>query len=155
MTTSLRGMATMHIAGTSCTAFSSQGRQKGIRDATILPFLAWVSLRVLVQEPVIIHENSIRFPISLLERFLGHLYIISESNVDAANYGAPVHRQRKLTRLFHRQKIFMLLNDGLTPDAAFSLFSARFHRGCAMLYHAFYFLHMMQDDESKAGYGIV
>ena len=45
----LRTMALLHVAGTSCTAYAACGKQQGIRDATILPFLVWIGHRLVLQ----------------------------------------------------------------------------------------------------------
>ena len=138
-------MARCHCAGTSCTAFASIGKQLGIRDATVLPFMAWICLRIILQEPVILHENSTRFPLELLQRFLGHLYWIDSSNIEASDYGAPVRRERKITRLYHKQKTVM-------SGVLFSTFNRRFQRVCNMTYRDLYFLHLFVEkiDSVKA-----
>ncbi|CAE7399305.1 unnamed protein product [Symbiodinium sp. CCMP2456] len=131
-----RRMARVHIAGTSCVSWSAQGKQLGVRDATVLPFLVWICHRLLLQEPVIIHENSPRFPRSLLERFLGHLYVIDDCIIESSEYGSPARRERKLTRLYHRVKTFQ-------PDVPFSTFNRAFHRSCTMTWREFYWRHLL------------
>ena len=46
--------ADVHIAGTPCIAHSSIGKQKKNGDATVLVFLCWVNIRLLMQEATII-----------------------------------------------------------------------------------------------------
>ena len=137
-------MALLQLAGTSCTAYAPCGNQKGIQDSTILAFLAWCALRVLLQEPLILHENSDRFPIELLFRLLGHLYHIDSTIVEALKYGGGVRRKRRLTRLIHKGKVLSMDNPG------FLRFDERFHRDCHMAWKAYYCQHLMDDSTSKA-----
>ncbi|CAE7468613.1 unnamed protein product [Symbiodinium necroappetens] len=115
-------------------------KQMGVRDATVLPFLVWICHRLLLQEPVIIHENSPRFPRTLLERFLGHLYVIDECIIESSDYGSPARRERKLTRMYHRVKVNL-------PDVPFASFNKTFHRSCTMTWREFYWQHLVTDDE--------
>lgn len=139
----MRKMASVHCAGTSCTAFASIGKQLGVRDATILPFLSWVCQRIILQEPLILHENSKNFPVQLLQRFLGHLYEIDSGDTDAMVYGAPVRRERKLTRMYHRGKT------GRGSHLSFLDFSLQFERRCLMTWRSFFFLHTIKEDWAK------
>lgn len=135
-------MARKHLAGTSCTAFAAIGKKLGIRDATVLPFLAWIGHRILLQEPEILHENSPRFPVVILERFLGHLYMIDSTDLDAESYGGAVRRERKLTKLHHRVKVLLI-------ETPFSRFNMRFYRICSMTWREYYCQHLMADDKSQ------
>ena len=135
-------MARKHLAGTSCTAFAAIGKQLGIRDASVLPFLAWIAHRIILQEPEILHENSTRFPVVILECFLGHLYMIDSTNLDAEAYGGAVRRERKLTKLHHKIKVLLI-------ETPFSRFNMRFHRICSMSWREYYCLHLMADDKSQ------
>lgn len=140
----VRRMAYAHVAGTSCVAFAPNGAQKGVRDASIVPFLAWVGLRIALQEPIVLHENSKRFPTELLlQRLLGHLYVIDPTDVEALCYGGTVRRERKLTRLIHRQKAML-------PDSpSFMSFNARFFRECSMHWKEYYWQHLETDVKAK------
>ena len=68
--------ARCHTAGSSCTAYSRQGRQQGTADATVLHFLAWVAVRRDIQEQEVTLENVAEFPTNLLVDMLGDLYTI-------------------------------------------------------------------------------
>ena len=136
-------MAKCHCAGTSCTAFASIGKQLGVRDATVLPFLVWVGHRIALQEPLVLHENSKLFPIAILQRFLGHLYYIESDDVEAHGYGCPVRRERKITRLYHKVKAVII-------EKPFSRFNLRFQRVCRMTWREYFCQHMCKTEESKA-----
>ena len=128
------------MTGTTCTAFASIGKQLGIRDVTILPFLAWCGLRLLLQEPVLIHENSVRFPGWILRRFLGHLYDIQEVHVDAARYGVPVRHERKYTLLVRRTKAVL---SKMVPSL--ECWGSRFWRECVMSWSELFFAHLYEE----------
>ena len=136
-------MARKHVAGTSCTAFAAIGKQLGVRDSTILPFLSWVGLRLALQEPEKSQENSTRFPVAVLQRFLGHMYMIDSTNVDAFAYGGAVTRERKLTRLHHKVKVLLI-------EKPLSRFNQRFMRQCSMSWREYYCQHLLDDIASKA-----
>ncbi|CAL1146289.1 unnamed protein product [Cladocopium goreaui] len=133
-------MALLHVAGTSCTAYAACGKQQGIRDATILPFLVWIGHRLVLQEPILLHENSKRFPSWLLQRFLGHLYHIEETVAEAADFGQPARRERKLTRLVHRGKCGV--------PVPFDNFAARFYRSCEMTFREYYWQHLIPEAQA-------
>lgn len=55
-------MAMVHAAGTPCPAHSSLGLGLQDRDFTIVCTMAWVAQRLLLQEPMILHENVVGHP---------------------------------------------------------------------------------------------
>ena len=67
-------------------------------------FLAWVALRLLLQEPVIIQEKVPAFDVGLLVRFFGALYYIESVVLDPAQFGWPVRRTRRWTIMRHKSK---------------------------------------------------
>ena len=78
----------------------------------------------------------------ILERFLGHLYMIDSTDLDAESYGGAVRRERKLTKLHHRVKVLLI-------ETPFSRFNMRFHRICSMSWREYYCQHLMADDKSQ------
>eukprot|EP00435_Cladocopium_sp_Y103_P030918 s722_g7.t1 len=136
-------MAFVHTAGTSCIAYAPNGNMKGVRDVSILPFLAWIGLRIKLQEPILLHENSKRFPVSIMQRLLGHIYHIDDTDVDALVYGGVVRRERKLTRFVHREKAFYVCK------AKFADFNARFYRESLMHWREYYWQHLMDNPDAK------
>ncbi|CAJ1394904.1 unnamed protein product [Effrenium voratum] len=74
------GTARMHTAGSSCTAHSKQGKQLGLADPNVLHLLAWIGLRLEVQEYEISLENVESFPSHILERLLGKYYVIESQD---------------------------------------------------------------------------
>ena len=55
-------MAHCHIAGTCCQDHSDFGLQRGLQGKGASALLAWLGLRLLLQEPQIIQENVKSFP---------------------------------------------------------------------------------------------
>lgn len=81
------GTARMHTAGSSCTAHSKQGKQLGLADPNVLHLLAWIGLRLEVQEYEISLENVESFPSHILERLLGKYYVIESQVMDPRMFG--------------------------------------------------------------------
>ena len=71
-----------HAAGTSCVAFSAVGAQRGLGDISVIFLLAWIALRLMIQEAVIKQENVQGFPTSVLSKFLGRLYFLDVVSLD-------------------------------------------------------------------------
>ena len=49
--------AELHVAGTPCVDFSSQGARRMLRGPSLIPLLAWAAQRLQHMEPAILHEN--------------------------------------------------------------------------------------------------
>ena len=103
------GSAYLHLAGSPCVDFSAMGARKGICGTTLLAFMVWVGLRLLIQEPVVFHENVPSFPEAVLQGLLGHVYHVQSCVVNLVKLGQPVRRVRRLTALIHRTKVLMPL----------------------------------------------
>ena len=80
--------ARAHVAGSSCTAHSRQGKQLGLCDGNVLALLAWIGLRIEVCESEITLENVDQFPSSILERLLGPYYHIESVRMDPRLFGS-------------------------------------------------------------------
>ena len=76
-----------HTAGSSCTAHSKQGKQRSLADKNVIHLLAWIAMRLEVQEAEIDLENVESFPTSMLDRFLGALYYIEAQVLDPRLFG--------------------------------------------------------------------
>ena len=63
--------AHVHIAGTCCQDHSDFGSQRGLQGKGAAALLAWIGLRLLLQEPEIIQENVKSFPPVILLLLLG------------------------------------------------------------------------------------
>ncbi|CAK0797209.1 unnamed protein product, partial [Prorocentrum cordatum] len=129
-----------HTAGTSCTAFSKQGPQTGIHHWTIVPLLAWIGLRLLLQEAEVEQENVEGFDLAILSEFLGDTYWIDSVLLDPRMFGWPSIRTRKWTKLTHKYK-------ALPQISPLSRFCKRFYRLATYSWREYFFQHMF--------YGIV
>lgn len=113
--------ARRHQAGTSCRPFSRRGSRLGLLDTESLALLAWIGLRVTLQEGDITQENVESFCCDLLVRFLSPFYYIDRYVGDPTYFGWPVARPRQYLRLRHREKV-------LAELSPLSTFAKRFWR---------------------------
>ena len=96
--------ATIHIAGTPCTDFSTRGSRNKELGKSFVCLLAWISMRLMLQESVVIQENVVQFCTELLVRLLGHLYHFRVVERSPSQLGWPVTRNRLWTVMRHRYK---------------------------------------------------
>lgn len=121
-----------HVAGTSCKPYSKKGSQLGQVDPEIVFTLAWIGLRIELQEPEVISENvktvgqpgmvaSLRGGASvsngptgqvcdaglgnLLLRFLAPYYDMECVVMDPTFFGFPFSREREFIKMTHKQKV--------------------------------------------------
>ena len=96
--------ADTHIAGTSCVDYSPRGTQGGDRGPTFVAFLAWIGMRLELQEAIIVHENVQQFDPAALVAYLGCLYYVDSAVLNPEREGWPVARVRRYTILRHKFK---------------------------------------------------
>jgi site-specific DNA-cytosine methylase len=96
--------ATIHVAGTPCTDFSSRGTQNGVMGKSFVFFLAWIGMRIMLQESVVIQENVTQFCTDTLMSLLGHLYCFQIVELCPTQLGWPVARMRRWTVMRHKYK---------------------------------------------------
>ena len=108
--------ARRHLAGTSCRPFSRKGTRLGLLDVETLNLLAWVGLRIELQEADVTQENVEGCATDVFSRFLGPLYWIDKVLCDPTSYGWPVARSRQFLRMRHRVKVLA----EISPVATFS-----------------------------------
>jgi site-specific DNA-cytosine methylase len=95
----------VHIAGTPCPDFSPAGPRTGAAGRTIKYFAAWCASVRRADHTCVIHENSGKFPVALLEATLGDKYVIQSSVVNPSEFGWPTRRERRWTVLLHRIRV--------------------------------------------------
>eukprot|EP00438_Fugacium_kawagutii_P010179 Skav231644 [mRNA] locus=scaffold3756:39550:54869:+ [translate_table: standard] len=110
-----------HGAGSSCTAHSKQGKQLALADRNVIHLLAFMGLRLELQEQEIDLENVELFPTPVLERILGSMYVVDWALLDPRMVGFPSARVRKYHRLRHKQA-------ALSAISPLSCFVKRFYR---------------------------
>ena len=113
--------AHVHVAGTCCQDHSDFGNKAALSGKSTPALLAWISLRLLLQETQIIQENVKSFPPSILFEFLGHLYHIEIVTLDSLMFAIPQHRERQYVMMRHKLK-------SLWQRSPLSWFVARLHR---------------------------
>ena len=119
-----------HTAGMPCINFSlmAMGNGCGTEGNTSMHLVAWVSLRLRLMEPIIVHEIVLEFPVSVLTRCFGHAYNIQGIELNPVDYGWASRRSplwRSIT-----------LKDRRIPRPV-SLIHDTFRRTCTMTYHAY------------------
>lgn len=95
----------IHVAGTTCTAYSKKGNQNGLEDITVCDLMAWIAERRRIQEKLIIQENVDDFPSQKFIEWLGDLYDIQVTILDPSDLGWGIRRRRKYHILRHKVKL--------------------------------------------------
>ena len=103
-------------------------------DVESLYLMAWIALRLALQEPSITQENVLDFDVKLLSRFLGHLYHISVLIADPTEYGWPCGRTRQFVVMHHKAKI-------LSELSPITRFAKLFHRACNVSWKELFCFH--------------
>ncbi|CAK0846791.1 unnamed protein product, partial [Prorocentrum cordatum] len=92
----------VHWAGTPCPDWAPIGTNEGADGQSSCLLAIWAALRLVLQEVVVLHENSHRFDVEILRQLLGKTYIIFSHVVEPPEFGWPVRRQRRFTLLLHK-----------------------------------------------------
>lgn len=97
------GAVHLHLAGSPCQDWSLFGKRKGFAGVTVRAFLTWCALMLSTLPHLIVHENVVGFPVSILGRLLGHYYSISHTTIwPGAVSRFPVRRDRSYAILVLR-----------------------------------------------------
>lgn len=96
--------ARRHVAGTPCTDHSSMGKREGQDGKTAICYLAWVGLRLALQEPIIVQENVTSFKIAYLSEFFAEMYYMDYSAESACDFGWFNKRARQFVVMRHKTK---------------------------------------------------
>ncbi|OLP73512.1 hypothetical protein AK812_SmicGene47227, partial [Symbiodinium microadriaticum] len=110
-----------HIAGTSCRPFSKRGAGLGCHDHEIIYFMAWLGLRLVLQEADVTQENVVGFPVDIIEQAVSSIYHIEVCELDAVQFGCACARRRQFIRLRHKHKVLEVISP-------LSRFATRFFR---------------------------
>ena len=106
---SCAGRLTVACAGTTCTSFSSMGKQYGWFAKSSIIFLAWAYEQLRARPTVIVHECVPSFDIAHLVTVFGALYLIRSLVICPSDLGVPVRRKRRWTILVLRSALRPLL----------------------------------------------
>eukprot|EP00435_Cladocopium_sp_Y103_P015431 s3436_g3.t1 len=127
-----------HQAGTSCRPFSRRGAHLGLMDIETVHLLAWIGLRLSLQEADVTAENvETQALLSIISRFLLGLYHIDQYVGCPTEFGWPVARSRQFLRLRHRVKVL----EQLSP---ITRFAKRFWRAVEFEWAAMMCFHLPQ-----------
>jgi hypothetical protein len=97
--------ARVHFAGLPCVDWSPQGARKRGDGATALVYAAWASVRLALQDHIVVHENHASFDPTILVKTFGHMYHVESSIIRATDRGVPQRRDRRWTVMIHRELI--------------------------------------------------
>ena len=155
--------AKRHVAGTSCKPYSRKGSGLSQMDPETIFTLAWIGLRLELQEAIVISENvkttggptiaSVAKgdgsqPLSVFDaglgnliiRFLSEHYWMEVTILDPSLLGFPFSREREFIVMRHKVKC-------LPQISPLSRFQRRFYRACDWSWKQIFFMHLpcMQD----------
>ncbi|CAE7837095.1 unnamed protein product [Symbiodinium sp. CCMP2592] len=103
----------------------------------IVYFMAWLGLRMLLQEPDVTQENVVGFPPDVIEQAVSSIYYMEVCELDAVQFGCACARRRQFIRLRHKEKV-------LGEISPLARFSTRFFR--AVKYHWYFYRHKILSD---------
>ena len=122
--------ATMEVSGSSCRPWSRMNRsrhRRGVAHPDYQAFKAWVRLMRRDSPPIIIHENVIGFPVTIMQDELGELYEVTRLHVTPDDVGFGfINRPRVYDVLFLRgvvsgvnlQEVYEVLAQRLRKDVS-------------------------------------
>ena len=96
------GLGDLCVAGIPCTDFSAMGGGAGADGATFILIVAWARALRTARPRAGIVENVARFPLAILEAFVGDLYTLDSIVLCATMFGWPVRRKRLYVILVRR-----------------------------------------------------
>ena len=94
------------ITGSPCQDYSPAGLRQGSTGPRFPIFYAWIQSVRHLQPRVLVHENVLQFPVSLLSELLSDLYVIEVLHVECGHTGMlALSRERQYSILYHRNKV--------------------------------------------------
>ena len=114
------------MAGTNCQPWSPMGQQKQAADARHVPYLVWCQEQLAHKHDMVLFENSVRFPVQLLESSFSKVFSCISIQVCPSDLGWPASRRRLYVFAFNRSRYRWM---GPSPHLAeiefFNLFQRR------------------------------
>lgn len=90
------------VVGSTCKVWSSRGAQRRHGGKSMLPFLVWIFLLRHIRPDIVVHECTMNFDVSLLQRWLSHLYQMVSLVVSPEPFGVPAARNRRYTMMANK-----------------------------------------------------
>jgi hypothetical protein len=98
--------AKSHWGGPACINFSTSGKREGLCGGETRHLAAFLAHRRVLQEPVVIVEQSDKFPgFKLCVEMLGDLYCVQGDIAEAEDFGNFSRRSRWWGVLLHRRQV--------------------------------------------------
>ena len=101
--------ANMHQGSPPCVAFSSMGNHSTTEGDTMVDFAAWCAMRLLLEEPIVIMEESEKFDPAIITQIFGETHRVFCKKIDALTFGWPGRRERLWVVLFHNKYVHEVL----------------------------------------------
>lgn len=108
-----RPVADVDMSGTPCQPFSKDGTRLGKEDHRISCLIAWACIHRKQKTKVLIHENVVGFPQSLLEELLPE-YCIFAIKSEPADSGFACVRRTRLYHILIREDVQILRDPSTT-----------------------------------------
>ena len=135
--------ADLHVAGTECPAWSSQGKRDGCSGKRVMAWGAWIADRRKKQESVVYHENVSGFPLQLLRDELSDMYVVSDSMsclVCPSRFGQAYERVRRLTILWHKRWVSVGARESCLLGSSFQDFCTMAERTCTFDWKSYFWI---------------
>lgn len=101
----------LDVTGTPCQDWAPNGNRLGREGPQWKVFLAWVTVILAQQLPIVVHENVPQFDVNILFELLGHMYFICPLVIDCESLGFRlISRKRRYTIMYHKAKTQVLLD---------------------------------------------
>ena len=84
----------LHVAGPPWFDFSPMGAGRRENGPTMACLMTWAQAVRTKRPLIVIVENVVRFPISLIRSLFEDLYEVDWTHLEAASFGAPCKRKR-------------------------------------------------------------
>ena len=101
-------VASAHVAGTVCVAYSPIGEGQKEHAISHAHFIIWCGQRAILGEPVIVQENVEEFPESSLQRALP-MYEWNGAVLEPTLFGWPVRRKRQFMMCLGSIRVAVIL----------------------------------------------
>ena len=116
--------ARRHFAGSICKAYSRRGTGQRQAHPTVIPLIAWLGLRRLVQEADVTHEIVNDGTLGILKTFLGDMYFFDMGDIDSVSCGIRAGHLQSFVKMRHKCKV-------LECTSPLNDFAKRFVRACS------------------------
>ncbi|CAL1149503.1 unnamed protein product [Cladocopium goreaui] len=98
------GGITLNVAGFICVDWSAMGKNLGWFGSSCLPFMQWLSERMIFQEDMVLGENVKNFDFESMADMVADIYDVYRFEISPSLLGHPSERQRLYLLMLHKEK---------------------------------------------------